>query len=91
MNQPKTTIKTMHQLRKGDIVRCYGGRFLVTSELRESQAHRPEGYWPDAGVGPSACVVCDAICLEGNIAGYFKPGSPWTFQGNHHATESVEV
>jgi hypothetical protein len=85
----KTITKNAHQLRKGDIVLFYGGRFEVVTDLRESSGHRPEGYWPEAGVGPSDCVVCEATCLSGEVRGYFRPGSSWTFQGNHRATFAV--
>lgn len=82
---------TPHQLRPGHIVRFHGGRFQVTTAPRESCAHRPEGYWPEAGVGPSDCVSVESICLEGEVPGYFKPGSTWRFQGNHRASFSVEA
>ncbi len=85
----KTITKNAHQLRKGDIVHFYGGRFEVTTDLVESQSHRPEGYWPQDSIGPSECVWCDAICLEGAVPGYFQPGSTWTFQGNQRATFAV--
>lgn len=84
-------IKTAHQLRKGDIVREHGGRFEIVSDLRESSAHRPEGYWPQDAIGPSACVAADSICIEGSVPGYFHPGTPWSMQGNHHARFYVET
>lgn len=86
-----TITKTAHELRKGDIVRFYGGRFEVVTNPRESSAHRPEGYWPHAGIGPSDCVASKAVCLEGEVPGYFKPGSEWSFQGNTRATFTVEA
>lgn len=85
-----TIIKTTYQLRKGDIVHNAGGRFEIVSDLRESSCHRPEGYWPADGVGPSACVSAMGVCLEGEVPGYFKPGAEWSFQGNHLAMWSVE-
>ena len=91
MNTKPTTVKNAHQLRKGDFVWMSGGRFQITTDLRESNGHRPEGYWPSEGVGPSDCVLCTGVCLEGEISGYFKPGTEWTFQGNHRATWAVEV
>jgi len=90
MNTPTIT-KNAHQLRKGDIVRYYGGRFLVTTDPRESQGHRPEGYWPQAGIGPSDCTSVQAVVLDGAVEGYFHPGSDWTFQGNTRATFAVEA
>lgn len=89
--RPALVSKNAHQLRKGDIVHFYGGRFEVTTERRESIGHRPEGYWPQEGVGPSDCVVSMGVCLEGSIEGYFKPGTEWAFQGNQRATYAVEV
>lgn len=86
-----TVLVTPHQLRPGDIVHMHGGRFEVTGNPVESCAHRPEGYWPQASVGPSACVAAPAVCLEGEVSGYFKPGSTWSFQGNHRAAFCVEA
>lgn len=86
-----TTRKNAHQLRKGDIVQMAGGRFEVTADPRESQVHRPDGYWPGEGVGPSCCVSSPSVCLEGCVPGYFKPGSEWDFQGNTLAVFAVEV
>jgi hypothetical protein len=80
--------KTTYQLRKGDRVSMHGGVFVITTEARESQAHRPDGYWPAAGVGPSDCVVLDSVCESGEVPGYFAPGAPWTIQGNHRAVWS---
>lgn len=89
--RPALVTKNAHQLRKGDIVHFYGGRFEVTTDLRESSGHRPEGYWPAEGVGPSCCVCSVGICLDGEVPGYFKPGTEWNFQGNHRATFAVEA
>ena len=86
-----TNSMTPHQLVPGNIVHQAGGRFLVTTMPRESLAHRPEGYWPDPGVGPSACASVQAVCIEGEVPGYFKPGTAWSFQGNHRAMLYVEA
>jgi len=86
-----TTPKTPHALRPGDLVHHHGGVFLIVSDPVESQTHRPEGYWPQAGIGPSACVVARGVCLTGTVPGYFAPGSDWSFQGNHLATYRVQV
>ena len=86
-----TITKNAHELRCGDIVRFYGGRFLITADPRESNSHRPEGYWPAAGVGPSDCTVAMSVCLEGEVPGYFRPGTEWPFQGNTRAAFSVEA
>lgn len=87
----KTTTKNTHQLRIGNIVHMSGGRFEITTTLRESNSHRPDGYWPAEGVGPSDCVTCVGVCLEGEVPGYFKPGTEWNFQGNTRATWAVEA
>lgn len=83
--------KTPSLLRKGDVVLAHGGRFLVTADPHESCSHRPHGYWPHGGVGPSDCAVAPSVCLAGEQPGYFSPGSPWNFQGNHLALVTVEV
>jgi hypothetical protein len=86
------TKKYIHQLKAGDLVRAHGGIFQVTQDARESQSHRPT-YWAGGGAagegrghvtlpGPCSCAYAPAVCLEGTIPGYFKPGSSWDFQGN---------
>ena len=77
--------KSTHQLRRGDRVTFHGGVFLIISDARESQTHRPDGYWPADGVGPSCCIVLDSVCESGHVPGYFAPGTPWAIQGNHLA------
>jgi hypothetical protein len=78
--------KYISELKVGDLVRAHGGIFQVTTDARESQSHRPT-YWI-SGAGrielPGACPVAyaTAVCIEGEIPGYFKPGSSWDFQGN---------
>lgn len=91
MHIATTALKNAHQLRAGMIVRFYGGRFEITTNPSESNGHRPEGYWPQDGVGPSDCTVAMGVCLEGEVAGYFRPGTEWHFQGNTHALFSVEL
>ena len=86
--------KHVHELKAGDLVQAHGGVFQVTADARESQAHRPT-YWHNGGnsnttgrvtlPGPSDCAYAPAVCIEGNIPGYFKPGSAWDFQGNFKA------
>lgn len=83
--------KTPHQLKPGDIVRAHGGRFLVMDLPRESQCHFPEGYWPQMKIGPSAVAAVCAVCIEGEVKGYFKPGSSWSFQGNFNYGARVHV
>lgn len=82
------TKKYIHQLKAGDLVRAHGGIFQVTQDARESQSHRPTYWAGSAGLGhvtlpgPCSCAYAAAVCLEGEIPGYFKPGSSWDFQGN---------
>jgi len=81
----KTISITPHALKTGDIVLAHGGKFRVTADPRESQGHRPRSGNIEVAQGPSACVVVKAECIEGEVQGYFRPGSEWTFQGNHLA------
>jgi len=80
------TKKYIAQFKTGDLVQAHGGIFRVAADARESQSHRPT-YW-QSGSGhielPGACPVAyaPAVCIEGEIPGYFKPGSTWDFQGN---------
>lgn len=83
------TRKTPPQLKAGDVVHYYGGTFRVTEDARESQGHRPQVAHLTTGHGPSDCGVAKAVCLTGEVPGYFKPGSDWTFQGNHLASFAV--
>jgi hypothetical protein len=69
------------QLKQGDIVSYYGGLFQVTEAPRESQGHRPQAAHLTTAHGPTNCAVVKAVCVEGEVPGYFKPGTPWTFQG----------
>lgn len=81
----KVTEKFIHQLKKGDIVSAHGGKFRVTEDARESNAHRPMVAHLEVAHGPSACAYATAVCIEGEIPGYFKSGSEWGFQGNFNA------
>lgn len=84
--------KNTHQIRKGDIIVQYGGRFECIAEPRLSNSHLPQdAYWPADPIGPSDCLVIEAVCIEGEMKGYFKPGSTFTIQGNNRAVWSVEV
>lgn len=86
-----TTKKYISELKGGDLVQAHGGLFLVIHNARESQAHRPT-YWHNGSnsnntgrvtlPGPCSCAYAEAVCIEGEIPGYFKPGSTWDFQGN---------
>ena len=79
--------KYISEFKTGDLVRAHGGIFRVSHDARESQSHRPT-YWAggDRGhvtlPGPCSCAYAEAVCIEGEIQGYFKPGSTWDFQGN---------
>lgn len=78
-----TTIKTTAQLKAGDLVHAHGGVFLITVDARESYGHRPMAAHLVQAHGPSDCAVAKSVCVEGEVSGYFKPGSEWSFQGNH--------
>lgn len=68
-------------LTKGDIVHYYGGTFEVIAEPRESQVHRPKSAHLTTAAGPTNCAVVEAVCIDGEVPGYFKAGTPWNFQG----------
>lgn len=82
-------VKTTHQLRKGDIVHMHGGTFEVMEDPHAT-FESPEGYWPQAFVGPSACVVAPSVCRSGVVRGYFSPGVEWNIQGNTRAQWQVQ-
>ncbi len=81
--------KSTHQLRAGDVVLAHGGKFKVLHDAMESQAHRLQHWTPADSFftlpGPCDCAYARAVCLEGEIPGYFRPGTEWTFQGNFKA------
>ena len=79
-----STIKNTHQLRKGDRIAMHGGVFLITTDARESCAHRPHD-----NIGPSDVIAFSSICESGNVPNYFWPGSSWMVQGNRLARWSV--
>jgi hypothetical protein len=78
--------KYISELKQGDLVMAHGGLFEVLHDARESQSHRPE-YWK-AGTGhielagPCPVAYAEARCIDGEIKGYFCPGTKWDFQGN---------
>lgn len=74
--------KFIKDLKAGDVVEAHGGRFFVIEDARESQAHRPQAGHIMTAHGPSDCAVARSICMDGEVSGYFWPGSTWTFQGN---------
>ncbi len=82
----QTTKTRIADLKVGDIVLAHGGAFEVTEHPHDSITH---STWKDLDgwcVGPAGVAVASAKCIEGEIAGYFKPGSQWTFQGNTAVT-----
>lgn len=86
-----TTLKTTSQLKAGDIVHAHGGVFRVVADARESIRHRPMADHLVIAHGPSDTAVAKAICIKGEVPGYFQPGSPWTFQSNHLHCWAVEA
>jgi hypothetical protein len=83
------TRKRIADLKAGDIVRDHGALFRVDSDARESVSHRPQAAHLEQAHGPSCCAVAAATCIYGEIAGYFRPGSSWTFQGASWVLVSV--
>ena len=77
--------KFIKDFKAGDIVHAHGGRFIVTSDARESQSHRPQAGHLKTAHGPSDCAYAPAKCIEGKFGHYFYPGSVWAFQGNLYA------
>lgn len=75
------TLKNIAQLVVGDIVWNHGGKFQVTATPRSSTSHRPMSAHLTQAHGPSNCAVVEAVCIEGEVPGYFRPGTPWTLQG----------
>lgn len=90
MTIAQTTRLTVPQLRKGMIVHQHGGRFEVMEDARASTGHRPKGASLDEH-GPTDCAVERSIYIEGEVQGYFKPGSDCTQQGNQLAIVYVET
>lgn len=82
----QATYKTPHQLIAGDIVIAHGGEFEVTQSACPSVS-----YLPEDGIGPTDCAVAQAVCLSGEVQGYFRPGSTWAFQGNHSVNYKVKA
>lgn len=80
------TYTPVPDLKAGMLVRKHGGLFRVEENARPSFGHGPERGF---GMGPTDCAVAKATCLEGEILGYFKPGSHWPFQGNRNAMVAV--
>jgi len=68
-------------LKRGDVVHYYGGRFRIVGDVYPSTGHRVQYAHLTEGFGPTDCAVVKAKCIEGEIRGYFRPGSEWTFQG----------
>ncbi len=82
----QTTKTRIADLKVGDIVHAHGGVFEVIEHPHDSITH---STWKDLDgwcVGPAGVAVASAKCIEGEIAGYFKPGSQWTFQGTTAVT-----
>ena len=77
----KTQRIDVSELRKGHIVHAHGGTFEVLEDARASGSHFPRDEKNVYGFGPTCCAVSEAVCLTGEIPGYFRPGSDWTFQG----------
>lgn len=78
--------KRIADLKAGDLVKAHGGLFRVVADPFDSIGHAPAdpvSGWP---VGPAGVAVAKAVCIEGQVPGYFWPGSDWTFQGSTFVT-----
>jgi hypothetical protein len=77
--------KYIAELKAGDLVMAHGGLFKVLHDAKESQSHRPT-HWSSSNyvelAGPCPVAYAEAVCLDGEIKGYFKQGTKWDFQGN---------
>ena len=74
--------KYISELKKGDIVTAHGGKFRILEDASESLAHRPMRAHLVQDHGPSFCAWAPSVCIEGEVQGYFSPGTEWRFQGN---------
>ncbi len=84
-----TTTARIADLKAGDIVVAHGGLFRITEQPHDSIGHsrqKDADGWP---VGPAGVAVAPAVCIEGQVSGYFWPGSEWTFQGATFVTVQV--
>ena len=85
------TIKRICDLKAGDIVAMHGGTFEILADAVESNAHRPRSDNLTIAHGPADCGRAMSKCLTGEVRGYFKPGSDWTFQGSTAVRVSVII
>lgn len=77
--------KYISEFKAGDIVKEHGGTFRILEDARSSNHHRPMAAHLVTAHGPSDCAIAKAECIDGQVQGYFWPGSEWTFQGNQLA------
>lgn len=68
----QTINKPVNALKKGDLVAYHGGIFKITSDARPGYSDK----------GPDDVAIAQSVCLSGEVPGYFRPGSEWSFQGN---------
>ncbi len=89
------TAKRIADLKAGDIAHEHGAVFRILRDAQESGSHRPK-YWDSRACthrwlqGPANCAYAPAECIRGEIPGYFRPGSEWTFQGSAAVRVFVE-
>lgn len=74
--------KRIANLKAGDIVHAHGGTFRILTNAVESSIHRPQSASLVYAHGPADCARAKSECLTGEVIGYFKPGTEWTFQGS---------
>lgn len=81
--------KLIRNLIVGDVVSMHGGKFQIVAVPFDSIGHAPTDPATGWRMGPSGVSVARAVCLSGNVPGYFWPGSDWTFQGAHFVSVNV--
>jgi hypothetical protein len=69
-------------LKVGDTVESNGGMFLIVENPFDSISHSRQKDTEGWSVGPAGVAVAKAVCIAGEVNGYFWPGSEWTFQGS---------
>ncbi len=84
-----TTRVRIADLKVGDIVAQHGGLFRVQAQPYDSIGHAPQDPASGWHQGPAGVAVAPAICIQGQVPGYFKPGTEWKLQGATFVTVHV--
>ena len=81
-----SSMKYIHDFKRGDIVHFHGARFEILEDAHESFGHAPQDPKTLYRTGPSSCAVAHSRCIDGQeTRGYIEHGKEWTFQGNRLA------